>query len=313
MVGDLLPHALGLTGDDIGQRPRARGGLAEDDAERGLQAMGEVADVGALALDHLLVVGDQGVEFAGQGFELHRPGSRQPLGDAGAHGGDLAAQGEERLQADAHLDDHRGDEAGAQKHKGHGDGGGEGARVAIERGAVLGGDEHQRTGDARQAGLEDGHAQGLLERAASVVELGLADRPGQDAAGRHRRVERLVPQRARADDGVQGDARQGRGDLPVFAGKDAQGLGIGEGGGGDPARLIHRGAGQKALDDLVQFVVEASDGGVAEEGGERQARGDDHRQAPRPGQKDEAPDEGAAAPGGQPHAPACSPSRATRR
>ena len=52
-------------------------GLGQHHRQRRLQRMGQIADVGALALHHLLVVGHQGVELLGQGLELGRD-SRRP-------------------------------------------------------------------------------------------------------------------------------------------------------------------------------------------------------------------------------------------
>ncbi len=59
VVVDLLAHHLGLAGDDLGQRAGRWLGLGDHHRDRGLQRMGQVADVGALALDGLLVVGHQ--------------------------------------------------------------------------------------------------------------------------------------------------------------------------------------------------------------------------------------------------------------
>ena len=47
----------------------------------------------------------QAVQFAGQRLQLHRIGPGQPLGLAAPHVGDLAAQAEDRLQAEPHLND----------------------------------------------------------------------------------------------------------------------------------------------------------------------------------------------------------------
>ena len=85
--------------------------------------------MGALALDHLLVVGDQGVQLRGQRLELGRIVADHPVGLAGAHRRHLALQPEQRPQAHAHLQHHAGDQHRQQHDQRDGDGDLEGADV----------------------------------------------------------------------------------------------------------------------------------------------------------------------------------------
>ncbi len=141
--------------------------------------MGQVADVGALAVQHFLVMGDQGVEFLGQGRQLGRIGALDPLGQALAHVGHLAPQGEQRLQPHPHLDDHRRHQPGAQGHQGEGDAQGEVARIPLQRRPVLGDQEDDRRLAPGQARLQGGGPQRLAGRSGDVVENRLVQARGQ--------------------------------------------------------------------------------------------------------------------------------------
>jgi hypothetical protein len=107
VVVDLLLHGLRLAADQFGQRARALAGLGEHHRDRGLQGVRQIADVGALAFDDLLVVFDKGVELLGQRHDLAGIGAGHPLRLAAAHRGDLVLQVVERTQADPDLDDDR--------------------------------------------------------------------------------------------------------------------------------------------------------------------------------------------------------------
>jgi len=63
----------------------------------------QVADVGPLALDDFLVVGDESVQLARQRFQLGRIFARDAAGLAGAYAGDLALQLKQGPKAHAHL------------------------------------------------------------------------------------------------------------------------------------------------------------------------------------------------------------------
>ena len=80
MVGDLAAHDLGLL-DHLGrERIALRLRLVADDAERGLQRVGEIADMGARALDDLAVGVDQRVGLARQRRDLDGKLAFQPFG-----------------------------------------------------------------------------------------------------------------------------------------------------------------------------------------------------------------------------------------
>ena len=95
--------------------------------------MRQVAHVGALAFDDLMVVGHQGVQFTRERLKLERIVSTHPFGPARADRRDLASKRKQRQQPDPDLHDHGGDQTGGQKNQCDGDGGHEGAHVAVER------------------------------------------------------------------------------------------------------------------------------------------------------------------------------------
>lgn len=66
----MAAHGLGLAGDDLGQVARLALGLGQHHRHRGLQGVGQIADMRALTLDDLLVLIEQGVQLAGQGTEF---------------------------------------------------------------------------------------------------------------------------------------------------------------------------------------------------------------------------------------------------
>ncbi len=68
----VLAHGLGLARHHLGQRAGCGLRLRQHDRDGRLQRMGEVADMGPLTLDHLLVVVQEGVQFAGEGLDFGR-------------------------------------------------------------------------------------------------------------------------------------------------------------------------------------------------------------------------------------------------
>ncbi len=194
MVIDLGAHGLGLADHQVGQGAGRVGGFRQHHRERRLQGMGQVADVGALAIDDFLVVGDQGVELLGQGLQLGRIAAGDALGLARAHLHHLAAQVEQRFQAHPHLQDHRQDQEPAGHHQEGGGADGEVAHVAVHRRAVLGGHEDHRRLHAGQAPGQGHHPQGFVLGTLGVVVDGRA----QGQARHVRRALQLgVPQRPR--------------------------------------------------------------------------------------------------------------------
>ena len=317
MVVDVVAHGLGLAGDHVGERARLAPGLGQHHRQRRLQRMGEVADVGALALDDLLVVRHQRVEFVGQGLQLDRIAAHQPLGPALAHVGHLAAQGEQRLQAHPDLEQHGGDQAAAEQDQGDGRRGGEAPGVGVDRTAVLGGDEDHRRRTPRQA-AEHGHRpQTLIERAHGVVIDRLARLGGQGGGPARRPFQLAVEQRPRRDQRGQAAVLAGFGNLPVLAGIGAQGAGVGQGRGQHLAVVADGRAGVEAVGDVGQALVEPAERRLLEKGGQDAAGDEQGGENPGGGQDDQPPDQRRAPPdaGGvaQRHDAAASPSSGTRR
>ncbi len=187
--------------------------------------------MGALALDHLLVMGDQGVQLERKGSELGRIVALHPLGAAAADGDHLAPQVEQGFQPDPDLQGHHRHEAGAQQHQEDRRADREALDVPVDGAAVGGGHEHQGWLVARQAPRQGHGPQRLLQRAAGVV----TDRGGHRQARQVGRSRQLgVPQRAGAGHGRQ-PAAGNRGDLPIASGIDPERAGVGERRGDDLA------------------------------------------------------------------------------
>ncbi len=266
--------------------------------------------MGALPVDHLLVMRDQGVQLLGQGLQLGGIAARHPLGAALAHLHDLSAQVEQRLQTDPHLQDHRRDQKPAGDHQQGGRADGEVAHVAVHRRAVFGGQEHHRGLALRQAPGQGDHPQRLALRPLGVVVHGRADGQAREVGGSW---DLAVPERARDRQGksVQPPAGHFR-QLPVLAGIDPSLAGVAEL-GWIHLPLVHRGPRVEALGDVPEAGIEAAQRGGGEDEGQRRQGHGQHHQAPGRGQPDQPPDQrGAAGPTPQrgvqgPHASAGSP------
>ena len=140
--------------DHLGQRAGLALGLGQHHRDRRLQRVGQVADVGALALDDLLVVGHQGVQLVGQGRQLGRIVGRDRRSAL-----PWRTSATSRRRANSGCRPTRtwmntaAIRPGAQQHQG--DGGGRRRSRATSRStgrAVLGGHEDHRRGAARQLG-----------------------------------------------------------------------------------------------------------------------------------------------------------------
>ena len=81
------------------------GGLVDDDRQRRLDGMGEIADMGARALDDFAVGVDQRVGLARQRRDLDREFALEPFGAAGADIGDRFRNALQRRKAEADLED----------------------------------------------------------------------------------------------------------------------------------------------------------------------------------------------------------------
>src|SRR5690606_39128408 len=114
MVIDLAAHQGDLAADQLGERALAAARFVGQHAERRLEAVGEIADVGARALDQGLVVVEEGVQLPGQRLDLGREVALEARAGAGANRAQRPADPPQRLEAEAHLDQHRADHADEQ-------------------------------------------------------------------------------------------------------------------------------------------------------------------------------------------------------
>ena len=73
--GDLVAHDLRLLLNFLGERPRRGVGLVDDDAERRLQRMGEIADLRARAFENVAIGADQQIELFGERRDFARVGA----------------------------------------------------------------------------------------------------------------------------------------------------------------------------------------------------------------------------------------------
>ena len=104
MAGDLVAHDLGLLAHLERERFVAvGGGLVHHHRQRGLERVREIADVGARARDDLAVGVDERVGLARERGDLDRKAAFQPLGGAGADGGQALGDAIERRETEAHL------------------------------------------------------------------------------------------------------------------------------------------------------------------------------------------------------------------
>ena len=106
MMRDLVAHHVGLLQNLGRERIGAvRGGLVDDDGQRRLDGVREIADMGARALDDFAVGVDQRVGLARQRRDLDGKFALQPLGAAGADIGDRFRNALQRREAEADLED----------------------------------------------------------------------------------------------------------------------------------------------------------------------------------------------------------------
>ena len=214
MMRHLIPHHIGLLQDLAGKGIyRVGGSLVDDDGERRLDGVGEIADMGARALDDLAVGVDQRVGLARQRRDLDGKLAFQPFGAAGADVGDRFRNPLERRQAEADLEDR-----GQQQHDTEGC---KGAAEVIVEGADLVENLGCVAGHADQEFAVDAEVDRPLDHPQTLA-LGPVDVAEADAGGGQFRADLLelrqllVPQRTRRP---RLGLLVGTDDLPVPAGQ----------------------------------------------------------------------------------------------
>ena len=110
MVGDLGAHHFGLLGHLRRERAFMRARFVADHAERRLERVREIADMGARPVDDLAIGLDQLVQLLLQRPDLVRQLAFELLGVARADRGEILADAAERLQPEADLEKGRSQE-----------------------------------------------------------------------------------------------------------------------------------------------------------------------------------------------------------
>ena len=145
MAGDLVAHDVDLLAHLGGERiVEPPGRFVHDHRERRLERVGEVADMGARALDDLAIGVDERVGLARKRPDLDRERAFEPFRGTGADRRQRRGDALERRQPEAHLE-----HGGEQQHGGK-DAEGDGERP-IERASLLfdlGGITRQRNQEA---------------------------------------------------------------------------------------------------------------------------------------------------------------------
>ena len=98
-----MAHDLCLFANLDGERAAIDIGFVDDDAERRLERMREVADLRAGALDDLVVGGDQQIEFAGERGDVVGEVADDAIGIAAANRGDALLQAPQWAESEPHL------------------------------------------------------------------------------------------------------------------------------------------------------------------------------------------------------------------
>ncbi len=285
MVVDEAPHLRDLAADQRAARPLAPARLVRQHRERRLEAMGEVADVGAGALDQRLAVVDQRVELGGERLELGREAALEPPGQAGADRRERRLDPPQGLERDAHLQQQRADQADEQDREREAQQPVEALALGLDLGAVAGDRVEQGGGGIGQA--DPAHQQ--PHRPA----VGAGEIAGQRRrAGRQRHRQALVPQGRRAVEHLRAGV-----DLPVPARER-----LGEARLAElqaelqAAVLVDLAAGDQALEDHAEPAVEIARDGIAEQRREQIAAAAEHQRAPQGRARDQAKGERVAAP-----------------
>lgn len=167
---DLVPHQIGLLQHLAGERiagMRAR--LVHDHRQRRLDRMGEIADVGARALDDLPIGIDERIGLARQRRDLDRKPAFQPLGAAGADIGNRIRNALERREAVTHLEDRGQQQHDAERGEGAAEIIVEAARLIEDLGGIAG-DADQELAVGAEIDRPLHHAQALAFGPVDIAE-----------------------------------------------------------------------------------------------------------------------------------------------
>ena len=172
----LVAHDVGLLQNLVSERiGAARRGLVDDDRQRRLQRMRQIADMGARALDDFAVGLDQGVGFARQRSDLDREFALQTFGAAGADRGEALGNAGERRQPEADLQRRRQQQRHGQRGKRNGDGAIEAVGFVVDFRGVAG-HRNQITAVAAEIDVAFDQAQFLVLGAFCIVLAGIRRR-----------------------------------------------------------------------------------------------------------------------------------------
>ena len=167
-MGDLIAHHAGLLGDLVGEGSLLDLGLVDDHAQGRLQGVGQIADLGPRALDHVAIGGDHEVELARERRDVDGIDALDPLAIAAADRGDTQLQMAQRLQSVAQRDRRGGGQHEGEDREGHGEFEFEAAHLRLDL-VGRGGDLDQE--DALVAGIDHAldHPQRAVVRAFHVA------------------------------------------------------------------------------------------------------------------------------------------------
>ena len=270
IVLDLIAHHGALLFDRLRQMRLVASALrlVHHDAERGLERMGEVADLRAGTFQNFPVRVDELVEFVGEGFKVRWIATGDTLRFARSNRPDGSPQPDERPQAEADLNQGRRDEDESEQEEGHRQGEAEILDVALD---LVGrrGDRHCEAAIFPDIDLALENPQQAIVRprnialaqAATVGRDRLVEKPGQlpadERAGRaHARPISVEP-----------------GDLPIPAGQRQVEARLAEIADRLPLGLRRRRQiGHELLDVDGKPLVEAALCGATVEGGETEPR-----------------------------------------
>ncbi len=161
--------------------------------------MREVGDIGAGAAHDFGGMLDQAVELGRQRLDLRGEAAVEAARGAVADAVQRQRHPAQRLKPDAHLEEHRGDEAQAQHHEGPEQRAVERIDACIQAAHVGGDGEHVAAAVVGLGGCVDGEIDAAPDDA-QMLAVGTLAMAGDEAVGQERLVgedQRMIEQRAR--------------------------------------------------------------------------------------------------------------------